>query len=179
MQDLLQEHRKRAAIIATLCHCHGRRLGMLCGIVVFVRIVVIVAGLSGGGEATAVALARDGKPAGVIILAENPTPAAQLAAKELQYHIKEITGAVLPIKAPSEDVTGAIILVGESEATRKLGLKSEDFKPQEDLVRIQNNTIILMGRDWQDTEANRSEVGNDMMHSLADTRKKINYSAAV
>lgn len=152
---------------------------MSCGTVVFVRIVIIVAGYSVIGEATAVTLVRDGRPASTIILAENPTPAARLAAKELQYHIKQITGAMLPIQAPNENVSGVAILVGESETTRKLGLQSEDFKPQEYLVQIQNNTIILMGRDWQDTEANRREIGSDMVHSLADTREKIDYAVAV
>jgi len=150
---------------------------MLCGIVMFVRIVLIVAGLSGG--AAAVTLVRDGKPTGAIVTAENPTPAARLAAKELQYHIREITGAVLPIKASGHDVKGARILVGESEATRKLGLQGENFQSQEYLIRIKDDTIILMGRDWLDTPANRAETGRGVMYSLVDTRKTIRYNVAV
>ena len=71
-------------------------------------------------------------------------------------------------------------LVGESAATRKLGLKGQDFQPQEYLIRVRDDTIVLMGRDWQDTEANRKERGCDThLRSLADSRKKINYDEAV
>ena len=57
--------------------------------------------------------------------------------------------------------------MGESAATRKLGLKGADFQPQEYLIRIQDDTIVLMGRDWEDTEANRKEVGCDIPMSIA------------
>ena len=46
-------------------------------------------------------LTTDGKPNATIVVAENPTPSANLAALEVQYHIKKITGAVLPIKSDS------------------------------------------------------------------------------
>ena len=154
---------------------------MLRGIVVFVRIVLIVAGLSVGAEAAAVTLVRDGKPTGVIVTAKKPTISANLAARELQYHIEEITGAKLEIKTAAEavNVKRVRILVGESEATRKLGLKGEDFQSQEYLIRIKDDTIILMGRDWLDTPANRAETGRGVVYSLADTRKTIQYNVAV
>jgi hypothetical protein len=44
-------------------------------------------------------------------------------------------------------VEGLRILVGESQATRDLGLKSADFKPQEYLVKFLPDTIVLMGSD--------------------------------
>ncbi len=132
-----------------------------------------------GRSARAVALVRDRKPASVIVTAEKPTPAARLAALELQHHVEQITGATLPIRHPGDATEGPRILVGESEATRVLGLRGTDFQPQEYLIRIQNDAIILMGRDWEDTEANRNEVGCDThLRSLGWWRKKIDYDAA-
>ena len=50
-----------------------------------------------------ITLVTDGKPNSTIVVAENSTPSANLAALELQYHIKKITGAVLPVFAFSPD----------------------------------------------------------------------------
>ena len=75
-----------------------------------------------------------------------------------QHHIRLITQAVLPIVTDQASVPGVRILVGESAATRKLGLKSDDFQSQEYLIRVKGDTVILMGRDWLDTPANRAEM---------------------
>ena len=42
-------------------------------------------------------LTREGKPLATIVTAEEPTAVAAFAAAELQYHVQQITGAVLPI----------------------------------------------------------------------------------
>jgi hypothetical protein len=53
---------------------------MLRGIAVFVRIVLIIGGLSDWAEAPATTLVRDGRPAAVIVTAKDSTPAARLWA---------------------------------------------------------------------------------------------------
>ncbi len=133
--------------------------------------------ISGSSEAAEVTLVRDGKPEATIVVAEHPTPAANLAALELQYHIEKITGAVLPIETDRAEVrSGARILVGESAATRKLGLKGADFEPQEYLIRFLPDTIVLIGRDWQDTEENRNEAGRGTnYYTLQDARHTVEY----
>ena len=73
---------------------------MLKGQVVVATAMFLVAGLRSGAAATAATLVRDGKPASAIVIAENPTPAARLAAMELQHHVEQITGARLPIRQP-------------------------------------------------------------------------------
>ena len=119
---------------------------------------------------------QQGTAACSIIIAERPTPAARLAALELQYHLLKISGAEVPIRSESEQVEGRRILVGESSATRQLGLRSGDFKPQEYLIAFRTNAIILIGRDWQDTEANRKVEGRPMTgETLQGTRHKIDY----
>ena len=111
-----------------------------------------------------ITLVKDGKPNAAIIIAKNSTVAANLAAVELQYHIEKITGATLPIKSVNESLQGNRILVGESEATKKLGLKSDNFNAQEYLIRFLPETIILIGHDQPQTK--NSE------------RHKIDYAAA-
>jgi len=126
-----------------------------------------------------ITLVSDSKPDAAIVTAQHPTSAAKLAALELQYHIKKITDAVLPIKTDEEEITHTRILVGESEYTRRLGIKSNDFKPQEYLIQFRPKTIILLGRDWQDTEENRQEVGRCTYgQTLASHRHRIDYNKA-
>ncbi len=122
-------------------------------------------------------LAREGKPACMIVVAERATPAARLAALELQFHVLKITGAELPIRSDAEKVAGPRVLVGESAATRELGFKSGDFAPQEYLVAFRPDALVLMGRDWEDTAANRAEFGRPMNcgDTLDGTRHKIDY----
>jgi hypothetical protein len=142
--------------------------------------VLTVIGLVGLRQAAGLTLVRDGEPGAVIVIAEDPAPAVRLAAIELQYHIERITGALLEITHCGADTDLVRILVGESAATRALGLRGEDFAPQEYLIRITDRDMILIGRDWQDTEASRREVGQDtQLRSLKWWRKSIDYDRAV
>ena len=122
-------------------------------------------------------LVRDGAPACTIVVSQHPTPAARLASLELQCHVLAITGAELPIRTDAEPVTGPRVLVGESEATHALGFRSADFAPQEYLIAFRKETIILIGRDWEETEANRAEPGRPMScgDTLDATRQHIDY----
>ncbi|MBI4027767.1 MAG: DUF4838 domain-containing protein [Verrucomicrobia bacterium] len=98
-----------------------------------------------------IGLVQDGQPVAAIVLAKAPTRAAALGAMEIQEHVRKITGATLPIVTDDAKTEGVRILIGESDATRALGLKSDDFKPQEYLIRFQPNTLVLIGRDKADT----------------------------
>ena len=100
-----------------------------------------------------VVLVEDGRPTAAIILEREPTRSARFAACELQYHVRRITGAELPIVSEGEPTKAALrsrVLVGESEATRALGLRGSDFKPQEYLIRFLPDTVVLLGRDKDD-----------------------------
>jgi hypothetical protein len=123
---------------------------------------------------------EQGMPVCSIVVAESPTPAARLAALELQCHIMKITGAEIPIRSENEPVAGRRILVGESSMTRRFGLRGGDFEPQEYLVAFRPDTIILIGRDWEDTEANRQTQGRSTTDQmLQDLRHRIDYWKAV
>lgn len=62
------------------------------GIAVFFLTMLIPLSASSDFE-----LAKDGQPSAVILVGENPSRNEQLAAYELQYHIRRMTGADLPI----------------------------------------------------------------------------------
>ena len=126
-----------------------------------------------------ITLVNQGRPSASIVVAQNPTPSARLAALELQYHIQKITGAIVSIKTDSEKITGTRILVGESKQTNVLGIKGENFKSLEYLIQFHPETIILIGRDWKDTEENRKELGRDTYgRTIQSSRHQIDYHKA-
>lgn len=98
-------------------------------------------------------LTRNGQPAATIVIAADPSPAAGFAAAELQLHVWKMTGARLPVVSDDVPVKGPRILVGESVLTKKLNLRSADFKDQEHCIRLLPDTLILMGRDETATAA--------------------------
>ncbi|MBM4049421.1 MAG: DUF4838 domain-containing protein, partial [Planctomycetes bacterium] len=119
--------------------------------------LLCAAGASGASK-HGLTLARDGKPTATLVLSQEPTRAAQLAAFELQWHVKEISGATLPIIRGDEKAEGVRVLVGESAASRALGLKGDDFKAQEYLVRFMPNTLVLMGKDKVEDAPGRADA---------------------
>jgi hypothetical protein len=126
------------------------------------------------------AIVQQGRPACSIVVAERPTPAARLAALELQYHILKISGVEIPIRSAGESTEGRRILVGDSSAMRQLGIHSEDFESQEYLIGFREDAILLTGRDWEDTEANRKVQGRSTTdESLQQLRHRIDYWKAV
>lgn len=100
-----------------------------------------------GCQAAEVTLVREGKPVATLLLAENPTLGAQLAAFELQHFVQQMTGAELPIVREPAQVAGPRVLVAESEATRALGLDPSKFEHQEHLLRTVGEDLVLIGKD--------------------------------
>ena len=68
-------------------------------------------------------LAKQGKSSYSILISEAASPSEQRAAGELQRFIEEMTGAHLPIITDGEEPEGDLVLVGDSNQVRKLGLK--------------------------------------------------------
>ncbi len=108
---------------------------------------------SNAGRDARATVAQDGAPKAVIVLGDQPTRSAQLGAKELQAHIRAITGAELAIVTEPQPLPAGLlpICVGESQATRALGLTSAGMAPRESLVRVTSAAVILLGRDDPDT----------------------------
>lgn len=104
-------------------------------------------------------LVKDGKPQATIIIAKEPSKTTLFAVQELNEHLELVAGAKLPVVDDAAEVKGPRVLVGESAATKALGLKSADFKDQEYLVQATPDTLILMGKD--DFEAPVAEGAED------------------
>jgi hypothetical protein len=77
---------------------------------------------SGRGAEPTLTLARDGKPTATIVVAKSAGHIPWFAAGDLQYHVRKITGATLPLVTDDAEVRGPRILVGASRQTEALGL---------------------------------------------------------
>ncbi len=99
-----------------------------------------------------VVLTRDGQARATVVLAQTPTRAAQLAAFELQHHVKLITGAELPIVKEGAPVAGVGVCLGDTAAARAAGLPQDGFAEQEFAVRFADERILLVGRDAASVE---------------------------
>jgi len=101
-----------------------------------------------------VLIARRGQNKGdaVIVLSDNPTKSAQIAAAELNYYIEKMTGVKLTITTDKAKVpfAGAKILVGESSLTRVLGLRNCDLEDQQYIICTYGNILVLMGKDEEE-----------------------------
>jgi len=102
------------------------------------------------GKNYEVEIVKEGIPKAKIVISSQPTKVSQFAAYELQYHIKKITGAKLPIVKDNEKIRGNKILVGESKYTKKYRINPERFKEQEYLIRFYPGTVILIGKDKEE-----------------------------
>ena len=120
-----------------------RLVGYIC---CSILMSVIAAGKSSAAE-NKVMLVKDGKANATIVIAADPSPAADLASIEVQYFVEQMTGAKLPIADDGKGTNGNKILIGESRHTKKLGLDVSKYHQMESLIRFYPEAIVLLGRD--------------------------------
>lgn len=95
-------------------------------------------------------LAQEGHPAATIVVAKQPTRAAQFAACELQWHLKQITGGDFAIVHDDQAVPGLSIRVGDSRSVRALGIQPDQLAKQEYVIHFTPEALVLAGRDKDD-----------------------------
>ncbi len=88
----------------------------------------------------------------MILVAEQPSPVVQQSARVLRDHLRQMSGAELPIRRndqvagePSEKQTW--ILVGESKLTAKLGLSTTGLGAGGIHLLSKGNVVALLGMD--------------------------------
>ena len=111
------------------------------------------------GAAKQVTLVEDAKAVATIVTAAKPSENARKAAAELQYYVRKITGAELPIATddspspPSGEragVRGPLILVGPSKLTADLKIPSgltPQLREEGFLLQCHGDRLIVAGND--------------------------------
>jgi len=108
-------------------------------------------------------LVSNSQPQAAIVLSSNPSRAATEGSKILAEHLRQMSGASLPvlrenelrelrvidgrIEASGKPVAEVFILVGESELAGQLGASSKELGPGGILIRTIGNALVLLGPD--------------------------------
>lgn len=92
-------------------------------------------------------LARNGKAVADIVVSKNAVPSVKTAANELKRHLSKISGAEFPIvDAPSKQYENHVY-VGDSEYTKKLGIKLDDIKHDGYKIIANDNYVVIAGNE--------------------------------
>ncbi len=96
-----------------------------------------------------VTLVQDHQPVAKIVIADAASLTARHAAGELKQHIREATGATLPIVAESQltQDKGPRVYVGVTQAARRHGLDSGTLEPDAYILRTLDNDLYILGRE--------------------------------
>jgi hypothetical protein len=95
----------------------------------------------------AVDLVDNGRPVAEIILAPTATPGVRVAAEELQRHVQEMSGAVLPIVDRVSILAKNHVYIGESRFTAQLGVTLDDVAHDGFKIVARGNSLVLAGHD--------------------------------
>ncbi|MFM8715494.1 MAG: LamG-like jellyroll fold domain-containing protein [Spartobacteria bacterium] len=125
---------------------------------IFLIVVGIPALVGCKPQAPEFSLVKDGKPQATIVIAQAPSKTTRFAVQELTEHLELVAGAKLPVVDDTAEVKGPRVLVGESAATRALGINTADFKHQEYLVRATDDTLVLLGKEEDATLEKPTEL---------------------
>lgn len=106
------------------------------------------------GVSNGLALSRDGRSDYVIVLPRQASPVEQTAARELQEHLVQVTGATLPIvsadRAPADRPR---IVLGDGRLTRQLlpGFRARDLRPDAIIIKTVDRDLVLAGHPRRGT----------------------------
>ncbi|NIA28589.1 MAG: DUF4838 domain-containing protein [Actinobacteria bacterium] len=111
---------------------------------------IIALAAAPGVCSNSVTLVKNGRPASIIVIAENPTEAAQQGAKDMQMWLQRISGAKVQIKSESKiekKNSRALILVGDTKRSRNLGINPDKLNLEDIIVRTFPQALVVIGDD--------------------------------
>ena len=109
----------------------------------------LTVGLACPGCAGAIELVKQGQPTGVIVIGEPALPSVERAAWELQYHVKEASGATLEIvrenKLPSAQRN--CVYLGTTQAAQRARINPADLGRNGFAIKTVGSNLFIVGRD--------------------------------
>jgi hypothetical protein len=104
--------------------------------------------MAGGSAAAAVRLAEDGATDYAVVVSSEASASERWAAEELVAHIKQMSGATLPVRADSADAarTDKEVLIGYGPAVDKLGLaRDEGLGDDGFVIKTVGSRLVIAG----------------------------------
>ncbi len=98
------------------------------------------------GRADEHRLAKNGTSGFVIVTSAKPLPEESTAADWLATTLKQVTGAVFPIKSEdATDLPATVIFVGDTAVARTNGIDASTLQPEEWRIKSVGESLILAG----------------------------------
>ncbi len=134
-------------------------------IVLFSTFAGITCDVFASGE-NQVNLARNGKPLAIVVIADHPSLTASYAAEEFVAHIELAAGTKLELFKESElpKADSSRIFIGDTAASRRLGIDTAALKPDEFVLRISHGDLYVVGKETPD--ANPTDEHNNHRGTL-------------
>jgi len=99
-------------------------------------------------KCAAMDIVKAGKACAVIVIPDNPLPAVNYAAQELQYHIDRSTGVKLGIISESKKPAGgSFIYLGGCQMTQTAGIRQDQLPPNGCVVKSVDDSLFMIGND--------------------------------
>ncbi|MFV2066183.1 MAG: DUF4838 domain-containing protein [Pirellulales bacterium] len=120
--------------------------------VTLVGSTIILFAICGAVEAddSALTLIRNGEPASIIVTAAAPSTAARQGAEDLQMWLRRMSDAIVPIQSEdtiAENDNRTVVLVGDTQRTRSLGIRPDSLQLEEIIVRTFPGALVIIGDD--------------------------------
>lgn len=125
-------------------HESRQRRGIVCALALALAAVGVTE------RTMALTLVRDGVPTSAIVTNGRPSECHVEAARELQEHVRLMTGAELPIFKENElpsPAPEALILIGQGNLVAKHGINTKQMEPETFVVRTDGDALVLVGED--------------------------------
>jgi len=95
-------------------------------------------------------LVENGAPKSLVVIPEDPSEQARVAANDFLWHIEKLSGARLPLKTEAEltqaDRNGALVAIGATRLAKEAGIDVSKLPPEGYVVRSAANRLFLLGR---------------------------------
>lgn len=97
---------------------------------------------------------KNGEPAAIIVIADNPTPVANYASQELVRHVKKASGVELEVINESDDASRLPhrVYVGGTEALKAQGIHVDALGPDTFVLRTIGANLYIAGNEQDDQE---------------------------
>ena len=116
------------------------------------RVCVLFVILGWGTAMADATLVENGQGRAAIVLARNPSKAAEAGARELQSWIEKVSGATLPVLTERETIdrkSRCEIFIGQTNAVTAQGVTTEGLGPEGIRIKTVGKNLFILGVDRQ------------------------------
>src|SRR5687768_7203810 len=115
-----------------------------------IRVLLFVLSVGTSSAATAaepLTVVQDGRSGYSIVVSSEASPSERHGAEEVRTHVKQLSGAVLPVVTDAQALPATAILVGRSKYTDAIGIELDEKKlgPDGFVLKTTGKHLVVAG----------------------------------